>query len=360
MKLAVEVTTCTVERTGVGYYTEHLVDALIATAPPGDEVTLIGNRELAPIAARKWAGRLRTGGVQLRYLWMQRDAGRMLEEAGADFALFPNYLAPLAAPCPYVNVVHDLALIRTPHFFNARKRALVRPLLPIVARGAVAVGTVSEASRRDVVALLGVPEERVVMLPGAPHPACRPPDTAAIARVRARYGIARPYVLTVGTLEPRKNLPMLVAAWREVRKRHRIDLVIAGRMRADAPAIAEEPGLRVVGEVPDEKLAELYSAALAFVYPSLYEGFGLPVLEAMQCGAGVIASRAVTEAGGEAAVYADDPASFARAMSHAVEQPGWQAERGALSLARAREFSWERTARRTYQVYLEARKRFES
>ena len=70
MKLAVEVTTCTVERTGVGYYTEHLVDALIATAPPGDEVTLIGNRELAPTAARKWAGRLRTGGVKLRYLWM--------------------------------------------------------------------------------------------------------------------------------------------------------------------------------------------------------------------------------------------------------------------------------------------------
>ena len=191
MKLAVEVTTCTVERTGVGYYTEHLVDALIATAPPGDEVTLIGNRELAPTAARKWAGRLRTGGVQLRYLWMQRDAGRMLEEAGADFALFPNYLAPLAPPCPYVNVVHDLALIRTPQFFNARKRALMRPLLPVVARGAVAVGTVSEASRRDVIALLGVPEERILMLPGAPHPACRPPDDAAIARVRARYGIAQ-------------------------------------------------------------------------------------------------------------------------------------------------------------------------
>ena len=99
----------------------------------------------------------------------------------------------------------------------------MRPLLPVVARGAVAVGTVSEASRRDVIALLGVPEERIMMLPGAPHPACRPPDEEAIARVRARYGIARPYVLTVGTLEPRKNLPAPAAAFDRLRaqQRHR-------------------------------------------------------------------------------------------------------------------------------------------
>ena len=91
--------------------------------------------------------------------------------------------------------------------------------LPVVARGAVAVGTVSEASRRDVIALLGVPEDRIVMLPGAPHPACRLPDDAAIARVRARYGIARPYLLTVGTLEPRKNLPLLLRAFDRLRAR---------------------------------------------------------------------------------------------------------------------------------------------
>jgi alpha-1,3-rhamnosyl/mannosyltransferase len=162
----------------------------------------------------------------------------------------------------------------------------------------------------------------------------------------------------VGTLEPRKNLLMLVEAWRLLRRRHTVDLVLAGRRRADAPAITEEPGLRLMGEVPDEKLAGLYSGALALVCPSLYEGFGLPVLEAMQCGTGVIASRAVAEAGGDAAVYADDTESLARAMGEAVEQPGWAPERGALSLARAREFSWERTARLTREVYLEARRRF--
>ena len=99
-----------------------------------------------------------------------------------------------------------------------------------------------------------------------------------------------PYFLFVGTIEPRKNLPLLVEAWREVRKLHPVELVVAGRRRSDAPAIAEEPGLRLLGEVPDEQLPELYSGAIAFVYPSLYEGFGLPVVEAMQCGACVIAS----------------------------------------------------------------------
>jgi glycosyltransferase involved in cell wall biosynthesis len=193
--------------------------------------------------------------------------------------------------------------------------------------------------------------DRVVAIPEAPAPWLRRVETAPPQT---------PYFLFVGTLEPRKNLPALVDAWREVRKLHCVDLVIAGRARSDAPAIAKEPGLHVIGEVPDQQLAELYSAALAFVYPSLYEGFGLPILEAMQCGAGVIASRAVVEVGGEAAVYADDAASLARAMCQAVEQPGWAAERGALSLARAREFSWDRAARRTYEVYLEARKRFEN
>ena len=116
----------------------------------------------------------------------------------------------------------------------------------------------------------------------------------------------------MGTLEPRKNLDMLLEAWREMRRHHAVDLVLAGRRRADAPEIRPEPGLRLAGEVADAELPALYSGALAFVYPSLYEGFGLPVLEAMQCGAPVIASRAVEEAAGDAAIYADTPRELAR------------------------------------------------
>jgi glycosyltransferase involved in cell wall biosynthesis len=161
----------------------------------------------------------------------------------------------------------------------------------------------------------------------------------------------------VGTIEPRKNLDTLLRAWREVHRRHNIDLVIAGRRRADAPEIAPEPGLRL-GEVADDKLAALYSGAVAFVYPSLYEGFGLPVLEAMQCGAPVVASRAVAEAGGEAVLYAETDRELSRAMSDIATHPELAAQLRDRSLARAREFSWDLTARRTREVYEEARKRF--
>src|ERR1035441_3856202 len=211
------------------------------------------------------------------------------------------------------------------------------------------VVTPSEAVRKQAIERFRLRPERVATVPEAAAGWLRPAETRP----------ETPYFLFLGTLEPRKNLPTLVAAWRELRRRHKVDLPLAGRRRADCPPLPEEPGLRLLGEVPDEELRGLYSGALAFVYPSLYERFGLPVIEAMQCGACVIASRAVAETGGRAAVYAGSVEELTRAMLRAVEDPAWRADCRARSLARAREFSWERTARLTHQVYEEARKRFE-
>jgi glycosyltransferase involved in cell wall biosynthesis len=208
--------------------------------------------------------------------------------------------------------------------------------------------TPGEKVRRAAIDRFGLRPERVVAVPEAAAHWFRPVPPAP----------GPSYFLFVGTLEPRKNLETLMEAWREVRRNHAVDLVLAGRRRADAPDIRPEPGLRLAGEVADSELPALYSGALAFVYPSHYEGFGLPVLEAMQCGAPVIASRAVEEAAGDAAIYADTTRDLASAMETLASRPEFAAAARQRSLARAGEFSWERTARLTRQVYEEARARF--
>jgi glycosyltransferase involved in cell wall biosynthesis len=366
MRLAVEITTCTAQRAGIGYYTEHLVDGLLATCAPEDDVVLIGNRKLGLDVSQKWAGRLRVGGVPVRYIWMQSDAARMLREVGADFGVFPNYLAPLGSPCPYVNIVHDLALIRTPEFFNTRKRVLVQALLPIVSQSAAAVGTVSEASRRDVVSMLSVPEHRIVMLPGAPHPSCKPSTPEEIARVRSRYRLTRPYVLSVGTLEPRKNLPMLLEAFDRLLARAGtdsagLDLVTVGgrgwrdrHLRSELERRLRSGRVHAIGYVPEEDLVALYSGAEVLAYPSHFEGFGLPALEAMACGTPVVASdiSALREVSGAAAVLVPpgDEAALAAALLE-IERDAALRERlvtaGRAAVAR---LSWERAADETHAV----------
>jgi glycosyltransferase involved in cell wall biosynthesis len=215
--------------------------------------------------------------------------------------------------------------------------------------------TVSETVRKQAIERFRWPPDRIVSTPLAGPSWLQPVETEP----------TEPYFLFVGTLEPRKNVPMLLEAWRALNgpgfpgnASPPVRLVLAGRRREDGPVILAEPGLELLGEVPDARLAELYSGALAFVYPSLYEGFGLPVVEAMQCGACVISSSAVREAGGDAAIYADTVTELVDAMRRVLTDPDWRAERRALSLIRAREFSWDRTARATHAVYQEARRRF--
>ncbi len=211
----------------------------------------------------------------------------------------------------------------------------------------------SDAVRRQTIERFRVHSERIVAVPEA--------ASAHFERVDASPG-ERPFFLFVGTLEPRKNLRFLVDAWRPVRELYGVDLALAGRRREDFAGISEEPGLRVLGEVPERDLPRLYSQALAFVYPSLYEGFGLPVLEAMQCGACVITSDdpAIGEVAGEAATRLDprDGRAWTEALMACAAGGEWVARQKAKALARARCFSWERTARRTHEIYLQVYRRF--
>jgi glycosyltransferase involved in cell wall biosynthesis len=372
MRLAVEVTTCTALRAGIGYYTEHLVDALLQTRAPGDEVVLLSNQAPAADLARRWGPYLKIGGSSVRALWLQKDVPGMLAESGADVAAFPNYIVPLAAPCRTISFVHDLAILRTPELFTWRKRVVTQALLAQSVLSAAAVATVSEASRRDIIDRLGVNPERVILLPGAAHPSCGPVAAAEIAAARARHGLTRPYLLTVGTIEPRKNLLTLLGAFDEMNAQRRttgegagpdeeIDLVVVGgRGWRDRHLLEELKSrttlgrVRWLGYIPENELIALYGGARLFVYPSRLEGFGLPVLEAMSCGAPVVASdvAALREVAGDAAVFVPpgEVTALAEAMAGLLGDPARAERMRARGFERARSFSWARTAERLWRL----------
>ena len=214
--------------------------------------------------------------------------------------------------------------------------------------------TPSEAVRQQAIDRFGIDAGRIVAIPEAAPCWMKPSENSGAA--------AEPYFLYLGTLEPRKNIPAMLAAWRRVRERHSVALVLAGRRRSDFPALSEEPGLRILGEVPDSDLPGLFSGAVAVLYPSLYEGFGLPVLEAMTCGAAVVTScdPAILEVSGNAAVHvaADDEAGWAAQMEALMTHPKQLQYRRARSLKRAAQFSWRNTAILTREVYVESIRRF--
>lgn len=356
MKLGVEIATCTRARTGVGYYTEHLVDALLETRAAGDEVVLLSNRSPSPELASRWSSHLHVSGRNVRAAWMQLDVPRLLSATGADVAVFPNYVVPLASPCPSIVVIHDLTVVRMPQYCTLRKRLLMRLMLRHSIAASSVVATVSEASKHDIETLLGVRPERIALLPGAAHPSCRRAAPERVAAVREQYGLVRPYVLTVGTLEPRKDLVTLLRAFDELgpATQGRELVVVGGRGWHDRKLVRElearaaRSGVRWLGYVDERDLVALYSGADLFVLASTFEGFGLPILEAMACGTPVIASdvAALREVGGDVARYVPpgDPPAFAAAIQKALGDPTLAASARDAGPARAAHFSWIRTA----------------
>lgn len=265
---------------------------------------------------------------------------------------------PWRTGVPVVVTVHDLIPFLRPGY-SRRSRWLRSPGMHLIRRAGLVV-VPSDATARDCVRVAGVAPERIRTVPHGLSPIWRPAAPGAVEALRDRLRLPRPYLLGVGTFEPHKGLPHLVAVTRRLRRDHDVDLVVAGRQGVFAAAVRAQLALlgghgRDLGFVTAQDLVALYSGAAAFVFPSAYEGFGLPLLEAMGCACPVVAfaNSSLPEVGGAAAVLVPDGdrTALEGAVARLLSDPEEAARRGRLGRERAAGFTWAAAARRTVDVY---------
>jgi glycosyltransferase involved in cell wall biosynthesis len=322
-------------RTGDETYVRNLLRELgsLADASGFRIAAVTRHPELVPAGIEPLV--LRTPLQELRML---RTLPQLLRRTGAAL-VHTQYAVPVRSPCPAVVTIHDLSFEHGSAHMPLRDRLLFRRIVPHAARAARRVLTVSERTRADLVLLYGLPEEKVVVTPNGVDPAFTPGNNLMLGT----------YVLAVGAVQPRKNqLTALAAAEAAM-----LPLVVAGPVKDEALAARlREAGADLRGYVPQEELAELYRGAACLVQPSRFEGFGLPMLEAMASGTPVVAldEPALREVAGDAAVFVDE-AHLADGVRRAL---GEREQLVAAGLERVKAFSWRATAERTLDVYREA------
>ena len=347
-------------RSGTGRYTIELVRALagleegpeLTVAWPRDlelpsavgEVLPMSSQRLARLAADQWG--------------LRRAATR----CHADLVHYPANVGALFGGVPTVLTVHDLSFLHHPEWFRAGRAAYYRWAVRRSARLAARVIADSRSTADDLCALAGVSGARIDVVPLGVAAQFSPAGAEQQQEVRGKYGLPESFLLYVGTLEPRKNIPRLIEAWSRVADECALDLVIAGRegwkvgpIRAAAQSSPHMGRIHLPGFIENDDLPAVLSAARVFAWPSLFEGFGLPVLEAMACGTPVLTSNrsSLPEVVGEAAVAVDpeDTDALADGILRVLETHEELREKGP---ARAAEFTWRRTAELTHDVYRRA------
>jgi len=367
MHFCLDARTATNHFPGIGRYVVNMAQAMIPLLGQDERLILLRD----PTKPSRWdltalAGeRVQVVDVpcspfSLRQQWA---IPRILHRLRADLYHSPYYLMPYRVGLPTVLTVHDLIPLLFPRQSTWQARLLFRWALMLALRTSRRVIAVSEATARDLQARFRVLSGQVSVIPEAPDPAFYPRPLPEIEAIRRQYGLPESFVLYLGSNKPHKNLTRLVEAWAQVTQYGiRSTFIIAGlwdprypqaRQQADALRLGE--CIRWLGPVPEANLPALYSGATLFVFPSLYEGFGLPVLEAMACGTPVICSNtsSLLEVAGQAAVLVDplNVGALTEALRRVLTDEALRAELRAKGLERAAQFTWKETARQTLAVY---------
>ncbi|HQR45922.1 MAG TPA: glycosyltransferase family 1 protein [Thermoanaerobaculia bacterium] len=361
MRIAVDARPFEERPTGAGRVLGGLLPAWRRSFP-ADTFVLLSPRPvfLPPPLAGDAALAVRTGPPLPGTIWLQTVAGRAARRAGADLFLGTLSIVPALSSLPSVALVHDLTPLLHPEWHPWKNRLGFSPFFGATVRRAARIATVSAATREDLLRLYPDAAERTAVVPNGLTPAPGPPGGAA-------PNGGRPYVLFLGTLEPRKNLPRLVAAMEAIwdRTPDFPDLLLAGGAGWGLPGFAEGLGrsrhaarIRPLGWQPDGECARLLRGARLLAYPSLYEGFGLPPLEAMALGIPVVgsASSSLPEVIGDAGLLPDPESveGIAAALRRAHEDAAWREAARARGLERAKAFTWEASAARLRSLCEEA------
>lgn len=377
-RIGFDVTAALAQGGGIGRYTRELIQALVAADPskaytlfsarPPEVLPVPNSLPLAPNAIHRPAPLTEQW---LYRLWYRLRLPVPVQTVTGPIDLFhsPDFvLPPVSGHIPTLLTVHDLSFVHFPDTFPARLVDYLNSVVPWSVARASHVLADSVATQRDLRQVWDVPEEKITVLTSGVNQRFQPViDPVVLRSVRERYGLGQaPYFLSVGTVQPRKNYPMLVRAYRSVADRLPHDLIIAGGRGWLAEGLLAEierqdlsDRVKLVGFVDDPDLPALYSAATGLVFPSMYEGFGLPLLEAMACGTPVISSSAsclpeiITAPDGDAGILVDpaDEQGWARAMMRLAEDDPSRAELVQRGLGRARQYTWDATARHLLAIY---------
>ena len=360
----------TYRQAGVSRYIEALLRELPRVAPHDELVVFTGpdaardERAFDPKIEWRHSG-LPTGKPLVRVVWEQTMGPLATRRARVDVMHFPVNVVSLPPGAPQVVTVHDLAFHHFPEQYPAAKQRYLRLMTRLSVSRARRVIAVSEATRQDIIRLYGLPAERIVTVPNGIGSEMQPLPPDEVAEFRREQGLPEDFLLFLGTLQPRKNLETLLRAYATITNDVDWPLIVAGgtgwqydRIFQLVRQLELVERVRFVGYVAGTQLPLWYNAATLFVYPSLYEGFGLPVLEAMACGTPVIAANtsSLPEVAGDAGLLVDPRSvrGLASTMLMVARDGELRQQLGQRGRERAREFSWTRTAELTVEVYRQA------